>query len=165
VTVWTDTNPEFKQTGAYLTDVLGKLGFKVKLKVLDANVYFQTIGNQATRAQIGISSWYQDYPHPLDWFDVLLNGQRITPTHNNNLSNANLPAINATIERLKRQQTLTPHVNAEWAALDRRVMQQALWAPYINHQQTDFFAADVDMSCYVNHVLFLFEWGRICKKS
>jgi peptide/nickel transport system substrate-binding protein len=100
VTVWTDTNPEFKQTGAYLTDVLGKLGFKVKLKVLDANVYFQTIGNQATRAQIGISSWYQDYPHPLDWFDVLLNGQRITPTHNNNLSNANLPAINATVERL-----------------------------------------------------------------
>src|SRR6185312_304025 len=126
VTVWTTANPEFKQTGAYLSDVLGKLGFKVTLKVLDPNVYFQTIGNQASKAQIGISSWYQDYPHPLDWFDVLLNGRRITPTHNNNLSNANEPAINATIERLKREPTLTPHVNAQWAALDRRVIQQAL---------------------------------------
>jgi peptide/nickel transport system substrate-binding protein len=144
--------------------VLDRIGMKAKLAVLNANVYFQTIGNQSTRAQIGISSWYQDYPHPLDWFDVLLNGGRITPTHNNNLSNANVPAVNATIDRLKLAPTLTPHVNAQWAALDRRVMQQALWAPYINHQQTDFFGSDVDLSCYVNHVLFFFDWGHICKK-
>lgn len=51
------------------------------------------------------------------------------------------------------------------AALDRQVMQQALWAPYFNRQQTDFFGSDVDMTCYVNHVLFLFEWAHICKKS
>jgi peptide/nickel transport system substrate-binding protein len=168
VTVWTEANPafpEFKKDGEYLADVLGKIGLKTTLKELDPNIYFQVIGNQANKTQIGISSWYQDYPHPLDWFDVLLNGKRITPTHNNNYSNANVPAINKTIDRLKRVPTLTPKVNAEWAALDKQVMQQALWAPYINHQQTDFFANDIDMSCYVNQVLFLFEWGHICKKS
>jgi hypothetical protein len=51
--------------------------------VLDASTYFQAIGNERTKAQIGITSWYEDYPHPLDWFAVLLNGERITPTHNN----------------------------------------------------------------------------------
>jgi peptide/nickel transport system substrate-binding protein len=168
VTVWTEANPafpEFKMSGEYLTDVLGKIGLNATLKALDPNVYFQTIGNQTTKAQIGITSWYQDYPHPLDWFDVLLNGERITPTHNNNNSNANVPGINKTIDRLKRAPTLTPKVNAEWAALDKQVMEQALWAPYINHEQTDFFSSDIDLSCYVNHVLFLFEWGHICKKS
>jgi hypothetical protein len=40
-----------------------------------------------------------------------------------------VPAINATIDQLKRLPTLTPRVNAEWAALDRRVTQQAVWAP------------------------------------
>jgi peptide/nickel transport system substrate-binding protein len=165
VTVWTTDIFGFKPTGEYLTDVLGKIGLKATLKVLDPNVYFQVIGNQSTRTQIGISSWYQDYPHPLDWFDTLLNGRRITSTHNNNLSNTNVPAINATIDRLKRQPTLTKRVNAQWAALDRRVMEQALIAPYLNHQQTDFFGSDIDTICYVNQLVYLFEWGHICKKS
>jgi len=165
VTVWTTDIYEFKPFGEYLTDVLGKIGLKAKLQVLDSSVYFQTIGNQARRTQIGISSWYQDYPHPLDWFDTLLNGERITPTHNNNFSNANVPAVNATIDRLERRPTLTKRVNAQWAALDRRVMEQALWAPFVNHQQTDFFGSDVDLHCYFNHVLHFFEWGRICKKG
>jgi peptide/nickel transport system substrate-binding protein len=165
VTVWTTNIFEFKPFGADLADVLGKIGLKPTLKVLDSSVYFQTIGTQATRAQIGISSWYQDYPHPLDWFDTLLNGERITPTHNNNLSNANVGAINATIDRLERRPPLTARVNAQWAALDRRVMQQALWAPFINHQQTDFFGSNVDVRCHLNHVLYLFEWGHICKKA
>ena len=56
-------------------------------------------------------------------------------------------------------------MNAEWSALDKRAMQQALWAPYLNHQQTDFFASDVDLRCYVNQVLFLFECDHICKKN
>ena len=45
------------------------------------------------------TDWYQDYPHPLDWFDVLLNGNRITQTHNNNPGNVNVPAANKEIER------------------------------------------------------------------
>ena len=121
--------------------------------MLAPNVYCQTIGNQATKAQSASAAGTRTCPHPLEWFDVLLNGERITPTHDNNLSNAKAPAINKTIDRLKRVPTITPKVNAEWSALDRRVMQQALWAPYFNHQQTDFFASDIDMSCYVNQVL------------
>jgi peptide/nickel transport system substrate-binding protein len=165
VSVWTNAIDQQRRAGEYLADVLGKLGFKVKLKVLDPNIYYQTIGNQATKAQIGLSNWFQDYPHPLDWFDVLLNGERITQLHNNNYSNADVPAINQKIDALKREPTLTASVNAQWAELDRMVMEQALWAPYLNLQLTDFFAKDIDTSCYVNHVLFMFEWGHICKKS
>jgi hypothetical protein len=36
---------------------------------------------------------------------------------------------------------------------------------HIKHPQTEFFASAIDMSSYVNQVLFLFEWGHICKKS
>ena len=42
-----------------------------KLKQINAAVYWTTVGNQSTKAQIGFTDWYQDYPHPLDWFDVL----------------------------------------------------------------------------------------------
>jgi len=69
-----------KSTTEYLANQLTKIGYKTKLHLLSHQVYFQTIGNQATKAQAMFTDWYQDYPHPLDWFDVLLNGERITAT-------------------------------------------------------------------------------------
>ena len=35
-------------------------------------------GTRRPRPRPCYTDWYQDYPHPLDWFDVLLNGNRIT---------------------------------------------------------------------------------------
>ncbi|MDX6486965.1 MAG: peptide/nickel transport system substrate-binding protein, partial [Gaiellaceae bacterium] len=88
VTVWTSNNTSrhAPQAGAYLQTVLKSIGLNAKLKQINAAVYWTTVGSQSTKAQIGFADWYQDYPHPLDWFDVLLNGNRITDTHNNNYS-------------------------------------------------------------------------------
>jgi peptide/nickel transport system substrate-binding protein len=137
---------------------------KPSIKIIDASIYWSTIGNQANKAQIGFADWFQDYPHPLDWFDVLLNGERITQTHNNNYSNFDDKAINAKIDQLKAEPTLNSSINSQWAALDKQAIQQAAWAPYVNRQFTDFFSKDVDTSCYVNHVLYQFDFSRICMK-
>src|SRR5678816_1268666 len=90
-----------KGTTEYLANQLSKIGYKPKLHLLSHQVYFQTIGAQATKAQAMFTNWYQDYPHPLDWFDVLLNGERITKTHNNNPGNVNVPSVNKEIDSLK----------------------------------------------------------------
>jgi peptide/nickel transport system substrate-binding protein len=164
VTVWTSNRDTAKKPAAYLQDVLTNLGFKATLKVVDASIYWTTVGNQKTHAQIGFADWYQDYPHPLDWFDVLLNGERITPTHNNNYSNFDDKAINSKIDALKKQATLNGQVNSQWAALDQQIMAQAPWAPFVNRNFTDFFSSKVDTSCYINHVLYQFDFGRICMK-
>jgi ABC-type oligopeptide transport system substrate-binding subunit len=95
---------------------------------------------------------------------VLLNGTRITPTHNNNYSNYNNPAVNAKIASLKKQPALNDSINAQWADVDRMVMEQAAWAPYVNRQFTDFFSSKIDTSCYINHVLYQFDFSRICMK-
>ncbi|HTO24473.1 MAG TPA: ABC transporter substrate-binding protein, partial [Gaiellaceae bacterium] len=89
VTVWNHDRGYDPKATAYLTDVLNSIGLKAKEKIINSAVYWTTIGNQATKAQIGFADWFQDYPHPLDWFDVLLNGERITQTHNNNYANFN----------------------------------------------------------------------------
>jgi peptide/nickel transport system substrate-binding protein len=164
VTVWGSNRETSKKPVAYLADVLNKIGFKAKLKIIDASIYWTTIGNQATKAEIGFADWFQDYPHPLDWFDVLLNGTRITQTHNNNYSDYNNASVNSTIARLKRQPKLTDTVNSQWAQLDATIMKDAPWAPYINRQFTDFFGNNIDTSCYVQHVLYQFDFSRICMK-
>lgn len=164
VTVWGNDSETSKKPVAYLADVLNSIGLKAKLKIVNGTVYWTTLGNQATKAQIGFADWFQDYPHPLNWFDTLLNGGRITQTHNNNYSNANVPAINAKIDALKKEPKLTDSVNQQWAEVDKLVMEKALWVPYANRQFTDFFGKEVDTSCYINHVLYQFDFSRICKK-
>jgi peptide/nickel transport system substrate-binding protein len=149
----------------YLAGQLTKIGYKPKLHLLAHAVYFQTIGNQATRAQAGHTDWYQDYPHPIDWFDTLLNGNRITQTHNNNVGNVNVKSVDNEIEALKKITTLTPAVNARWAKVDRDLMvTYATTVPYLNRSSTDFFSTKMDMSCYLFSVVQYWDWGVSCQK-
>jgi peptide/nickel transport system substrate-binding protein len=154
-----------KQTTEYLADQLRKIGYKPKLHLLEHAVYFQTIGAQKTKAMAMFTDWYQDYPHPLDWFDVLLNGNRITETHNNNPGNVDVPAVNKEIEALKKISEITPEVNDRWAKVDRDLMvTYATTVPYMNRSSTDFFGKDMDMSCYVFGVVSFWDFGVSCKK-
>jgi peptide/nickel transport system substrate-binding protein len=164
VTVWNHDRGTDPKATAYLTDVLNSIGLNAKEKVINSAVYWTTVGNQATKAQIGFADWFQDYPHPLDWFDVLLNGERITQTHNNNYANFDDKAVNAKIDALKKEPSLTASVNTGWASVDKMTMEQAPWVPFMNRQFTDFFNADMDLSCYVNHVLYQFDFALICHK-
>ena len=164
VTVWNHDRGLDPRATAYLTDVLNSIGLKATQKIVNAAVYWSTIGNQATKAQIGFADWFQDYPHPLDWFDVLLNGERITQTHNNNYANFNDASVNSQIDSLKKEPVLDNAANARWATVDKEVMQQAPWAPFLNRQFTDFFYSNVDLSCYLNHVLYEFDYSTICQK-
>ena len=167
VTVWTDDNETRRapEAGQYLNGVLNSICLKSSLKTINAAVYWTTVGSQSTKAQIGFADWFQDYPHPLDWIDVLLNGTRITETHNNNYANFNESSINTAIAKLKAQPALTSSVNAQWRDLANKIMgTYAPWAPYLNVQFIDTFNSDVDLSCYVNHVNYQFDFATICKK-
>jgi peptide/nickel transport system substrate-binding protein len=164
ITVWNHDRGSDPKATAYLVDQLNKIGYHAKEKIINSAVYWTTVGNQATKAQIGFADWFQDYPHPLDWFDVLLNGNRITQTHNNNYANFDDAAVNSKIEALKKEPSLTSSVNDQWAQVDKMVNEQAPWAPFMNRQFTDFFNSGMDLSCYVNHVLYQFDFASICKK-
>ena len=161
VFVWNHDVPADRPFTQYLVKVLHQIGFHATEKVVTAGSYWTTIGNEKTRAQIGFADWVQDFPHPLDWF-ALLDGRTITQNHNSNYSNFDVGWVNRRIEALTRPKKLTPRVNREWAALDRRVMRLAPWVPFLNQEATDFFSARVNLSCYVNNVLYEFDYASIC---
>src|SRR5262249_41949997 len=153
------------KTTQYLQDQLNKIGLDATIKIVGRSVYGGAIANQATKAQIGTTNWYQDYPNPIDWFDVLFNGDRITQVHNNNYGNVNDPVANHETAALRRQPQLTDAVNARWAAVDQRlVAKDAALVPLLNEEATDLFGDKVDTSCYVNHVLYAFDFAQICMK-
>jgi peptide/nickel transport system substrate-binding protein len=164
VKVFGNSDALSRKSVEYLSDVLNSIGLKASPKILDPGVYWTTVGNQKTKAQIGFADWYQDYPHPLDWFEVLLYGPRITETHNNNYSNADDPQVNQMIADLKKEPELNADVNSRWAEVDKRVAEQALWVPYYNLEATAFYSSRTDVKCHYSHVLYQVDWYLACLK-
>jgi peptide/nickel transport system substrate-binding protein len=161
-----NTDPS-KSVVEYVASQLTKMGYQASVKLLAHGVYFTTIGNQATKAQAGYADWYQDYPNPIDWFDVLYNGNRITQTHNNNYGNSDFPSVNNLIEKLKNSPTTTPAQNGLWAKVDHDlVVKYAATVPYINRSGTDFFSKKMKLSgsCYQFHVLYQWDFSTSCQK-
>jgi len=138
-------------TGEYLQGQLNKIGFKATLKPLAGANYFTIVGNQSTKAQIGFTNWFEDYPHPSDWFNILQNGENITQVHNNNYGNVDVKSINKEIDRLGHlppDQALGAQANADWAKVDKDLMvKYASTAPYLNGILTSFFSSQMDVAC------------------
>ncbi len=81
--------------------MLKEIGFEVKLQVMNADNYFAIIGNQSTsNLDIGWASWFQDYPHPNDFFQPMLTEASIFPTNTTNLARFADPKISAKIDRV-----------------------------------------------------------------
>src|SRR5262249_51536158 len=65
---------------------LAEVGIRVTLDLGEAVGYSFLAGDVSRKIPFGIYSWTADYPDPSNFFDTLLNGRRITPVHNNDLS-------------------------------------------------------------------------------
>jgi peptide/nickel transport system substrate-binding protein len=165
VTVYGVNTDPSKSVTEYAASVLNQLGYKANVKLLAHGVYFTTVGNQATKAQIGFTDWFQDYPSPIDWFDVLFNGNRITQTHNNNSGNTDFKDVNKLIEGLKATPSTTPAQNGKWAKVDSDlVVKYAGAVPYVNRSGTDYFSKKMNQCCYQFHVLYQRDFSTSCQK-
>jgi peptide/nickel transport system substrate-binding protein len=162
VTVWTRDVSDARDAAQYYTSVLNNIGLDAKLNILPRTTYYTTIGNANTHAQTGWARWLEDYPHPSDWFDVLLNGNRITAQDNNNYANYSSKKTNGEIERLNKAPVLTKAVNAGWAKVEKQIMQQAPWAPWSNRVFPEFFSKK--MGCIHVQRLYGIDLARLCKK-
>jgi peptide/nickel transport system substrate-binding protein len=145
VTVWTDTESPNTEAGEYFAGQLQKIGFHVRLKVPSADNYFTVIGNRSTpNLDAGWGNWFQDYPHPDDFFRPLLLGSSILPFNNGNFAQIDVPSLNKTINKLNSL-SLTPGTEDRYAALDRDYMKLAPWAPYGTRTLTTFVSSRVDL--------------------
>ena len=156
-----------KAQGEYLGSQLSKIGWKTQMHELAGANYFVIVGNQATKAQIGFTDWFEDYPYPTDWFKVLQSGPSITEQHNNNNSNVNFKETNNTINQLGHlppSQAFSPSTDSAWAALDKTLMvKYASEAPFLNGVITSFFSSKMDPNCDVFTDLFD-DMAQTCMK-
>src|SRR5215210_4316268 len=164
ITVWTDDEPDRKRIGAYYQDVLNSLGFHTTLKIIGGDVYFTTIGNLKTPdLDTGFTDWFQDYPHPNDFFEPLLSGDSIHPTNNNNNGQVDIPELTAKINELDTKQL--EDVEDQYAALDKSYMEQAVWAPYGNEEFTTFTSDRLNFDAVDFSLLFNLDYSSFQLKD
>jgi peptide/nickel transport system substrate-binding protein len=165
ITVWTDTESPNKEAGEYYEGVLAQLGFNTTLKEINADNYFTVIGNLSTpNLDTGWSDWFQDYPHPNDFFQPLLAGESILKTNNGNFAQINEPALNEEITKLREEQ-LRPPQETRYSELDKKYMELAPWAPYGQRTLSTFVSSAINLESVIfnptfGHYLTSFEFNK-----
>ena len=156
ITVWGDSESENEAAVTYYQDVLEKIGFHTTLKILNPDNYFTVIGNLSTPdLDTGWSDWFEDYPHPNDFFQPLLAGESIQSTNNNNFAQIDVPEFNQKIAKLG-EEPFGPEQEAEYGQLDQEYMEQAPWAPYGNRTVSTFVSSAINL----DNVIFNLTLGQ-----
>jgi peptide/nickel transport system substrate-binding protein len=154
ITVWTNDFEQNKEAGEYYEGVLGELGFETTLKAINAESYFTVIGNLSTpNLDTGFANWFEDYPHPSDYFGPQLTGAAIQPTNNTNWAQFDDKALSAKVERLSRE-ALGPRQEAEYSALDRAYMREAPWVPFGSLSVSTFVSSAIDLDKVIVSPIF-----------
>ena len=164
VTVWGDTLEPDDELAAAYAEMLNKIGLDAELKILDNAVYNQTIGNARTEAQTGVTAWFQDFPHPKNFF-FLVDGAAIQTTNNQNFGNVDDPEITAGIAELSGEPKLTPEVTDRWGELNRQLVEEGWIVPFGHTTRPTFVSERMDFeNCTLFHPVYNNDYSSFCLK-
>jgi peptide/nickel transport system substrate-binding protein len=162
VTVYGNDETPSRPVTEYLADVLTQIGFDAKPRIVEGSVYFQTIGNQKTKAQAGFANWFQDFPHPQN-FMFLVDPASIQNTNNQNFGNVDDPEIRSTLK--EANQLPIEESAARYAEIDRKLLEEAYVVPYGHRKLANFVSERVDFeNCTVTHPVFNLDLTQLCLK-
>jgi peptide/nickel transport system substrate-binding protein len=164
VTYWTNNKDPRPAIADYFVDLLNEIGFDAEVKTLDQQVYFSKIGEKDFGAQTGFTDWFQDYPHPGDFIEVLLSTRALDAEVTFNQGFVSDPELDRRLDELRGEDP--EDVADEWAALDDYVVnEKAYVAPYGFEESSSFFSERMDAeNCNGVHPVYKNDWLQFCLK-
>ena len=127
---------------------LSKIGINTTLKTFPFAVRIAKEGHRGEPFDLDLQAWGADYPDPVDFIDILLDGRNIQAENNNNNSYFNHVGFNNRMRDAGRISNLSKRY-AAWAAIDRDVMkQQAPIAPLFFRTVREFTSKRVGCWSY-----------------
>lgn len=145
VTVWVPSL--IVAQGRYMVSVLGSLGYRARLKTIEPDVYFQTIGDSRVRAQTGYYTWIAGYPSAADFIPPQFSCafSRASPqSESGNFSEFCDPRIDAQMAHAAAVQVQDPAAaGVLWQQVEQALLAQAPVVPAYNRGNVDFVSARV----------------------
>ncbi|MEA2442403.1 MAG: peptide/nickel transport system substrate-binding protein [Thermoleophilaceae bacterium] len=161
VSVWSPKEPPYDRFATVYADSLRKVGLDARPKILDFSQYVQLLGSQRTRAQTGIVTYSQDFPHPADFLRQF-SGSTIAPTGSINFGNVDDPELTAAIDKLGRSSDLAGTAG-RWAEVDRKLVARAHVVPIGFLKRTLFVSERLKFSCIVASPVYGTDYTSFCR--
>jgi ABC-type transport system substrate-binding protein len=140
VNLWTSNTATGQQLGQvfkYNLENSAGLGCKVDVKLFVGFAIYTAAGTKGADFDAMIGGWNQDYPDPYDFLDVLLNGNNIHETNNNNLAYFNNASVNAKLARANKLVGAARY--KAYGDLDLEITSKyAPWVSYDNRNSREF---------------------------
>ena len=122
------------------------IGYHATAKLLGYNVQPSYVQNSDNRVQVSLDYWYQDYPRPSDFLNLLYGCANYHP-HSDaspNISGFCDRAIQADMDTALKQGGTDPALaNETWSKADREVTDQAPMVEVFNPKMIDFVSKRV----------------------
>tara|TARA_B100000029_G_scaffold516253_2_gene628054 strand:+ start:55689 stop:57362 length:1674 start_codon:yes stop_codon:yes gene_type:complete len=111
---------------------LSDIGIDIELKPVTSPTRIQAA---STRGSVPFTTfgWYQDYPDPSNFLDVLLNGKRITNINSNNISFYNNQVVNKLLEKAALSTNKNERITI-YREVERMIVDDAPWV-FLYHPQ------------------------------
>lgn len=127
---------------------LNSIGYKATTQLLSTGAQYPFIQNSTNSAKWNVawSAWYQDYPAPADFLNVLLGCNTIHP---NSDASPNIAAYcskstQAQINKAESEEAADPSAAAAlWTQIDHEDTNAAPWVDLYNPKQIDFLSKNV----------------------
>ncbi len=148
VVVNSTTDESGKALAAQMVSDLNKIGYKASSQLLTASIQypFTQNSNNLHKWNVAWSAWYQDYPAPSDFLNVLLGCGSIHPGSDAspNIAEFCSQPIQAQMSQAEQLSQANPTAaNKLWAKVDHEVTDLAPWVDLYNPKQIDFLSKRV----------------------
>jgi peptide/nickel transport system substrate-binding protein len=148
VVVNSATDDTSKALAAQMVSDLNKIGYKASSQLLTGSVQYPYVQNSNNNKKWNVawSAWYQDYPAPSDFLQVLTSCSSVHPGSDAspNIAEFCNKSISAQITKASALGVTNPTAaNSLWATIDHEVTDQAPWVDLYNPKQIDFLSSRV----------------------
>jgi len=128
---------------------LKQIGLNLDIRPFSRGVQFQKEGNRGEPFDIADEGWLADYADPYDFINVLLSGENIHATNNNNFAYFNSPKYNKLMDQA--QQLTGAKRYSTYGNLDINLMKNAApWAARANSNNRLYVSKNVANFTYNN---------------
>ena len=146
VTVITQTIDPYRAMGVYVQSLLNQLGYRASVKAISPDIEFTYLQNTKNKVQIGVTDWYQDYPAPSDFLNVLYSCANFHPGSDTsiNMPGFCVPSIDSMMQKaMTLSLTDEDAANKIWAEVDKKVTDSSPTVTMLNPKHADFVSKRV----------------------
>ena len=130
---------------------LEQMGLKAETRPLPFAVALRTVGTRGADFDAYVGGWVADYPDPFDFINVLLDGNNIQESNNNNYAYFNDARFNKQMNDFAKLSG--PNRYESYGKLDVDLMRNAApWAPFATPNSREFVSARI--TNYIHHPVY-----------